>query len=514
MNINQGDFKKNMLSQAIDENAEDKLKDKCGVIGIFLNTEGCSENTEIAADSKTKTKIQSKELLGQNAAKLAYYGLHALQHRGQESAGIAVSNNGEVEQIRGLGLVAEVFKENKLQGLSGNIACGHVLYETTNNVHIENVQPFVNRSKLGTIAVSHNGSLVNYEQIKEFLEETGSTFVSTSDSEVIIKLIAKSYKKGLDRALTDTIQMIKGSFSLVVMTENSLIGARDTHGIRPLCLGQLENGWVLASESSALDAIGAELVRDIRPGEIIIINKDGVLSFDFGEQTAKHTCVFEYIYFARPDSIMDGIAVQEARLRMGAVLAKESHVDADVVVGVPDSGLGAAMGYANASGIPYAMGIVKNKYIGRSFIAPAQSSRENIVFVKLNVLKSDVEGKRVVVIDDSIVRGTTSRRLIEILRRAGAKEVHFRISSPPVKFPCYFGIDTPSRQDLISSNFSLEKTREQIGADSLAFISIEGMLEALKGIDEKNYGYCKGCFTGKYPIAVPMAGLNTSVNGD
>jgi len=374
------------------------------------------------------------------------------------------------------------------------------------------VQPFVNRSKLGTIAVSHNGSLVNYEQIKEFLEETGSTFVSTSDSEVIIKLIAKSYKKGLDRALTDTIQMIKGSFSLVVMTENSLIGARDTHGIRPLCLGQLENGWVLASESSALDAIGAELVRDIRPGEIIIINKDGVLSFDFGEQTAKHTCVFEYIYFARPDSIMDGIAVQEARLRMGAVLAKESHVDADVVVGVPDSGLGAAMGYANASGIPYAMGIVKNKYIGRSFIAPAQSSRENIVFVKLNVLKSDVEGKRVVVIDDSIVRGTTSRRLIEILRRAGAKEVHFRISSPPVKFPCYFGIDTPSRQDLISSNFSLEKTKEQIGADSLAFISIEGMLEALKGIDEKNYGYCKGCFTGKYPIAVPMAGLNT--NGD
>ena len=240
MNINQGDFKKNMLSQAIDENAEDKLKDKCGVIGIFLNTEGCSENTEIAADSKTKTKIQSKELLGQNAAKLAYYGLHALQHRGQESAGIAVSNNGEVEQIRGLGLVAEVFKENKLQGLSGNIACGHVLYETTNNVHIENVQPFVNRSKLGTIAVSHNGSLVNYEQIKEFLEETGSTFVSTSDSEVIIKLIAKSYKKGLDRALTDTIQMIKGSFSLVVMTENSLIGARDTHGIRPLCLGNLK----------------------------------------------------------------------------------------------------------------------------------------------------------------------------------------------------------------------------------------------------------------------------------
>jgi len=288
-----------------------------------------------------------------------------------------------------------------------------------------------------------------------------------------------------------------------VMTDNCLIGARDPHGIRPLCLGKVENGWVLASESCALDAIGAELVRDIRPGEIVIINDDGVLSFEFGEHTAKQTCIFEYVYFARPDSIMDGIPVQEARLRMGAVLAKESGVEADVVIGVPDSGLGAAMGYSKASGIPYAMGIVKNKYIGRTFIAPTQSAREKMVFVKLNALKSDVNGKRVVIIDDSIVRGTTCRRLIQILRRAGAKEVHFRVSSPPVKFPCYFGIDTPSRADLISSVSCVDDVCKQIGADTLAFISIEGMIEAINGQNNTGCGYCRGCFTGEYPVPVP-----------
>ena len=479
---------------------DEKLHEKCGVVGIYLNkpVQNASENGTIS-----ESFVPASEVPAYNAAKLAYYGLYSLQHRGQESAGIAVSDGEKINQYKAMGLVADVFKASKLEELGGKIAVGHVLYSTSGAAHIENAQPFVNRFKLGGIAVAHNGQLVNFEQLKEFLEETGSTFTSTSDTEVIIKLIAKSYKKGLEKSLTDTIQMIKGSFALCVMTENSLIGARDPNGIRPLCLGKLENGWVLASESCALDSIGAELVRDIRPGEIVIINDDGVLSFEFGEHTAKRTCIFEYVYFARPDSIIDSIPVQEARLRMGAVLARESAVDADVVIGVPDSGIGAAMGYSKASGIPYATGIVKNKYIGRTFIAPTQSEREKMVYVKLNALKSDINGKRVVIIDDSIVRGTTCKRLISILRKAGAKEVHFRVSSPPVKFPCYFGIDTPNRSQLISSSHDVEQLREEIGADSLAFISIDGMFSALKDICADTYGYCKGCFAGEYPVSVP-----------
>lgn len=482
---------------------ETKLREKCGVIGIYLT---------------------DHEM---NASRLAYYGLQSLQHRGQESTGIAVSDGERLDQIRDLGLVAEVYNNDNLAALTGYIAIGHVLYSTSGKATIENAQPFVSRSKLGNVAIAHNGSLVNAEPMKEFLEETGSTFTSSSDTEVIIKLIAKNYKKGLERALTDTIQLIKGSFALAVMTEKTLIGARDPNGIRPLCLGKLKNGWVLASESCAIDAMGGDLVRDIEPGEIVIINDDGVLSFNFGEKTAKKTCIFEYVYFARPDSIMDGIGVLEARIKMGEVLARESGVTADVVIGVPDSGLGAAMGYSRASGIPYAMGIVKNKYIGRTFIAPSQEEREQMVFVKLNALKSDLDGKRVVIIDDSIVRGTTSRRLIQILRKAGAKEVHFRISSPPVKYPCYFGIDTPARAELISATHEIEEIRQAIGADSLAFISMDGMIEALQSCEweeettkEKkpsraandkngdsgasNCGYCQGCFLGEYPM--PMIG--------
>ncbi len=487
------------------EGADDKLKEYCGIIGVYL-----TNHDPIAS-------------------RLAYYGLQSLQHRGQESTGIAVADGAKLEHFKGMGLVAEVYNKENISALQGHIAIGHVLYSTSGAANIENAQPFVSRSKLGAIAVAHNGSLVNTDPMKEFLEETGSTFTSTSDSEVIIKLIAKNYKKGLERALTDTIQLIKGSFALAVMTEKTLIGARDPNGIRPLCLGKLPNGWLLASESCAIDAIGGELVRDIAPGEIVIINDDGVLSFNFGEKTSKKTCVFEYVYFARPDSIVDGIGVQEARIKMGEVLARESGVSADVVIGVPDSGLGAAMGFSRASGIPYAMGIVKNKYIGRTFIAPSQEERERLVFVKLNVLKNDVAGKRVIIIDDSIVRGTTSRRLIQILRKAGAREVHFRISSPPVRFPCYFGIDTPCRADLISATHDLEEIRAAIGADSLAFISMEGMIEALQSCEYEEAssldsaagrthgkhkeehvssngecGYCQGCFTGEYPM--PMIG--------
>lgn len=475
----------------------DKLHDECGVFGVYLKTNNSNESSS----SNVETKANSKETA--TAANLTYYALYALQHRGQESAGIAVWDGNQIKVKKELGLVADIFKQSDLSELKGNVAVGHVRYSTAGEKTVDNAQPMVSKMKLGTVAVAHNGQLVNYEQLREMLEETGSTFSSSSDTEVIVKLIAKSYKKGLERALTDTIQMIKGSFALCVLTEKGLIGARDPNGIRPLCLGQIDGGWVLASESCAIDSVNGTFVRDIHPGEIVIINDDGVLSFEFGEHTSKRACIFEYIYFARPDSIIDDISVQNARYKMGEVLAKESPVQADVVVGVPDSGIGAAIGYSRATGIPYAMGIVKNKYIGRTFIAPTQKERENMVFVKLNAMKSDLCGKRVVVIDDSIVRGTTSRRLIQILRRAGAKEVHFRVSSPPVKFPCYFGIDTPSRAELISNQHDVDEICKEIGADSLAFISADGMLDALRACNPEQYGYCKGCFTGEYPMSVP-----------
>ena len=458
--------------------SDDKLHDECGVVGVFLN------------NAKTDS-----------AATLAYYGLYSLQHRGQESAGIAVSNDEVIKIQKAMGLVSDVFVPQHLAELKGHIAVGHVRYATAGGRTIENAQPMLNKFKLGSIALAHNGQLVNYEPLQEMLEETGSTFTSTSDTEIILKLIARNYKKGLEQAVTNAIQVIKGSFALCVMTENCLIGARDPYGIRPLCLGQLEDGWVLASESCAIDAMNGTFVRDVNPGEVIIISADGLKSVNLNEKTSKQTCIFEYVYFARPDSIIDGIPVQYARLKMGEMLAKENPVEADVVVGVPDSGIGAALGYSAVSGVPYATGIVKNKYIGRTFIAPTQKERENMVFVKLNAIKSDLNGKRVIVIDDSIVRGTTSRRLVQILRRAGAKEVHFRVSSPPVKFPCYLGIDTPTKAELISSAHDVEQIRKEIGAASLSFISLEGMLEALRSCRPESNGYCKGCFCGEYPIA-------------
>lgn len=449
------------------------LHDECGVVGIY----GC-----------------------ENAASLTYFSLVALQHRGQESAGIAVSDGKTIKLRKDMGLVGDVFKQNHFEELKGNISVGHVRYATAGGRTIENAQPFLNTFKLGSLALAHNGQLVNYEPLREMLEDSGSTFGSNSDTEVILKLIARTYKKGLVESVKNTLQLIKGSYALCIMSEDCLIGVRDPNGIRPLCLGKIGDGYVLASESCAIDAMNGELVRDIEPGEIVIINKDGITSLKQEEKIQKQTCVFEYVYFARPDSIIDRIPVQEARYKMGAVLAKESKVNADVVVGVPDSGIGAAIGYSKEAGIPYVAGIVKNKYIGRTFIAPTQAERENMVFVKLNALKSDLDGKRVVVIDDSIVRGTTSRRLVQILRRAGAREVHFRVSSPPVKFPCYLGIDTPSKNELISSTHELEEIRKEIGADSLSFISLEGMLSALRQCNKNADGFCKGCFCGEYPV--------------
>ncbi len=486
------------MSEFFQHEEDDKFHDECGVIGIYLNKE-----RKTSEEAEAEAEKEHVPFASFNAATMAYYSIYSLQHRGQDSAGIVVSNGDDISVHKAIGTVEEAFTKEILSSLEGDIAVGHVRYATAGGQGIENAQPMLQKSKYGGIAVAHNGQLVNYEQLREMLEETGSTFTSTSDTEVILKLIAKSYKKGLERALTDTIQMIKGSFALCVMTEKCLIGARDPNGIRPLCLGKVAGGWILASESCAIDAVNGEFVRDIHPGEIVIINENGVSSFDFGEHTSKRTCIFEYVYFARPDSIIDGIAVQEARYRMGAQLAKENPIPADVVIGVPDSGIGAAMGYSQEAGIPYMTGIVKNKYIGRTFIAPTQKERENMVFVKLNAVRADVNKKRVVVIDDSIVRGTTSRRLVQILRRAGAKEVHFRVSSPAVRFPCYFGINTPTRNELIANKLDVEEICKEIGADSLAFLSADGLMEACRGCNPSQYGFCKGCFTGEYPMSLP-----------
>jgi amidophosphoribosyltransferase len=471
---------------------DDKLHEECGVFGIFHTDEA------------------------RQAAPLTYYGLFSLQHRGQESAGIAAFNPGDgvgIQSVKGMGLVGEVFNKEKIASLHGPAAIGHVRYSTAGDSTIENAQPFVSRFKLGSIAVAHNGTLTNADVIRELLEDSGIAFTSSSDSEIIVKLIAKNYKKGLERSLTDTIKFIKGSYALAVLTEDALVGARDPSGIRPLCLGKIEGKddnssvWILASESCAIAAVGGTFIRDIEPGEVVIIKDGEVLSFTFSEKTPRAVCSFEYVYFARPDSVIDGQDVYESRVKAGEILARESGVEADLVIGAPDSGIPAAIGYARASGVPYGLGIVKSKYIGRTFIAPGQLARERAVRVKHNAIHSEVNGKRVIVLDDSIVRGTTSRRLVQILREAGATEVHFRVCSPPVRCPCYFGIDTPHRKELISSQITTEELCKELGADSLAFLSVEGLLESMGAKPESRNkagsGFCLGCYTGEYPIPVP-----------
>lgn len=453
---------------------EDKFKEECGVFGIY-----------------------SKEEL--STASITYYGLYALQHRGQESAGIAVSNGKELKCFKDMGLVAEVFKEGLLKELTGHAAVGHVRYSTTGSSDVINAQPILGKYKLGSIAIAHNGNLVNADIVRDLLEDGGCIFHTTNDSEVILNLIARGAKRGIERAVVDAIQAVKGSYAIVILTEDKLIGVRDPNGIRPLCIGKLNESYILCSESCALDAVGAELVRDVRPGEIVIIDDSGMKSIDYTERAKHEICSFEYIYFARPDSIMDEINVYSARIRAGEELYRENPIDADVVIGVPDSGLAAAMGYAKISGIPYDFGFIKNRYVGRTFITPSQELRERAVSVKLNPLKVNVEGKRVILIDDSIVRGTTSRRLVESLRKAGAKEVHFIAASPVVKYPCYFGIDTPYRRELIGAQLDVDSIREEIGADSLHYLSIEGLVKSI-GTKE----LCLGCFNGYYPVAAPI----------
>ena len=455
--------------------SNDKFKDECGVFGVYANNPI-------------------------DVASMTYYGLYALQHRGQESAGIAVADGEKIDIHKGLGLITEAFKQHDLDKLKGHIAIGHVRYSTAGGKGIENAQPILATSKMGPIAMAHNGTLVNADVIKELLEDGGQIFHTSTDSEVISCLIARSAKKGFAKAVVDAMSAIRGSFALTIMSKDKLIGARDPHGIRPLCLGKIDEGYVLSSESCALDAIGAQLVRDIEPGEIVIIDAEGVHSYRYSENTQCQTCAFEYIYFARPDSRIDGLEVHTTRVKAGEQLFKEHPIKADLVIAVPDSGIPAAIGYAKASGIPYDTGFIKNRYVGRTFISPYQEIRERAVAVKLNPLKVNLEGKSVILIDDSIVRGTTSKHLVESLRRAGVKEISFLIASPGVKYPCYFGIDTPYRSELVAANNTVEGIRDMIGADYLGYLSEQGVYKSCEGKE----GFCMGCFNGIYPVAAPV----------
>lgn len=452
---------------------DNKLNEECGVIGVISQTD---------------------------ATRSVYYGLYALQHRGQENAGIAANNDGKIECIKGTGLVADVFTEEHIKQLEAKIAIGHVRYAKAGQDKPYNAQPLFAKFKHGHMAIAHNGSLVNSESVKEMLEDTGVIFQTTIDTESILNLLARNYKRGLEAAIKNTMSLIKGAYAIVLTTEDKLIGMRDPHGLRPLCLGQTKDGYALASESCALDTIGAEFVRDIDPGEIIIIDADGIQSIPSTSWCPKSLCIFELVYFARPDSKLDDVGVYKFRKEAGKELARMGKIDADVVIPVPDSGIPSAVGFSEESGIPYAEGLIKNRYIGRTFIQPTQDMRESAVRIKLNVLRENIEGKRVVIVDDSIVRGTTMTHLVEQIRRVGGTEVHVCVASPPVANPCYFGIDTPYRKDLIGANLSNEEICKLIGADSLRYLPINGMQRATG----QSEGFCKACFDGQYPMEVPI----------
>ena len=443
-----------------------------------------------------------------DVASYAYYALYALQHRGQESAGIVVNDDGVFTSYRDVGLVNEVFPRQRLAELgTGTIAVGHVRYGTTGSDNKRNVQPILVNHFKGRMALAHNGNLTNSQELRRELESRGSIFQTTTDSEVIAYLIVQERLKcgSIEAAVSAAMNRIEGAYSLVLSSPTKLIAVRDPHGFRPLCMGRLKDGAVVfASETCALDAIGAAFERDIRPGEIVVADQDGIRSdTTHCGKAEKRLCVFEFIYFARPDSVIDGSSVHIARQRAGAFLALEHPVQADIVIGVPDSGLDAAMGYARQSGIPYGMGFIKNKYIGRTFISPTQTMRENEVNIKLNPIRSVVEGKRVVLIDDSIVRGTTCRRTIDLLRRAGAKEIHMRVSAPPFVSECYYGTAIDDKNKLIANHHSVEEIAKIIGVDSLGYLSIE---DVVKLADNTKGGFCTACFGGGYPTAIPQEG--------
>lgn len=437
-----------------------------------------------------------------DAAQLNFFGLHSLQHRGQEGAGIVTNHNGRLKGHRDLGLLSEVFKdERELQRLSGEAGIGHVRYSTAGNNSILNIQPFLFKFHDEELALAHNGNLINALSLRQELEDDGAIFHSNSDTEVLMHLIRRSKKSTLMGRLKESLNTVKGAFAYVMLTPDALIGALDPNGFRPLSIGQMENGaYVLASETCALEVVGAEFVRSVQPGEIVIIDDSGYTIETYTDNTLLQICSMEYIYFARPDSNIAGVNVHTARKNMGKRLAKESPVEADMVIGVPNSSLSAASGYAEASGIPYEMGLVKNQYVARTFIQPTQALREQGVRMKLSAVRGVVAGKKVIMVDDSIVRGTTSKRIVQLLKEAGAAEVHVRISSPPLKYPCFYGIDIQNQKELIAADYSVEEIREKIGADSLSFLSIDGTVESIGlKFDAPHNGLCMSYFTGDYP---------------
>jgi amidophosphoribosyltransferase len=439
------------------------------------------------------------------ASKLTYLGLYALQHRGQESAGIVASDGNILHAHRAMGLVVDIFKPANLERLSGKSAIGHVRYSTSGRSTLRNAQPLHTDSKFGAIAVAHNGNLVNALALRETLEAEGSLFSTTSDSEVILHLMAKSVAGGIDGAIVDALQDVQGAYSIVMMTADALYASRDPQGFRPLALGKLkrkhttdnQEGYVVASETCAFDIIEAEYVRDIEPGEMIKITNSGIKSFRIFPRQRESMCIFEYVYFSKPDSLIFGKQVYEIRKQLGVQMAREFPVEADIVVPVPDSSNIAAMGYAEESGIPFQMGLIRNHYIGRTFIEPSQSIRGFGAKIKYNPVRQVLDGKRVVVVDDSIVRGTTSRKIMKMLRKAGAKELHFLISCPPWKFPCFYGIDTPTRSELIGATHSIEEIQKHLRVDSLGYLSQEGMLKAAQDVGVR---FCTACFDGNYPV--------------
>jgi amidophosphoribosyltransferase len=454
---------------------DDHFHDQCGLFGVFGHPE---------------------------AAHLAYMGLYALQHRGQESAGIAAGDGKRLCLEKGMGLVNDVFTESRLEALPGDRAIGHVRYSTSGDTLVTNAQPYLIECHRGPIAVGHNGNLVNAAILRQELEAAGSIFQSTSDTEVILHLYARSHRERLEDAIAASLSKVMGAFSLVFLTPEALVAARDPWGFRPLVLGRLDGAAVVASETCALDLIDAEYVRDIEPGEVLVADAGGIRSFKpFPPEPAAH-CIFEHVYFARPDSLVFGRTVLDSRLRLGVELAREAPVAADVVVPVPDSGMGAALGFARGSGLPFEWGLIRNHYVGRTFIQPRQGQRSLGVKIKLNPVRQVIEGRRVVLIDDSIVRGTTSRKIVRMVREAGAREVHIRISSPPTIGPCYYGIDTPLKSELIASSHSTEEIRRFIEADSLAYLSHEGLLKAVG--DAAGRRHCTACFSGRYPVAVAV----------
>jgi amidophosphoribosyltransferase len=456
---------------------EDKFQDECGVFGIFGHPE---------------------------AANLTYLGLYALQHRGQESCGIVASDGKRMTAYKKMGLVADVFKRQSIfNTLKGSSSIGHVRYSTAGGSDFKNIQPIMVDYHRGSIAVAHNGNLVNAQERRNRLEQEGSIFSTTADTEVIIHLLAKAQCETLPDRVAESLQLLKGAYSLVILTETRLVAVRDPNGFRPLALGKLDGAYVVASETCAFDLIEAEFIREIEPGEMIVIDKKGMKSYHPFKKVTPSPCVFEFIYFARPDSTIFGRQVYQVRKEFGRELAREYPVDADLVIAVPDSGMPAAMGYAEESGLPFELGLIRNHYVGRTFIEPQQSIRHFGVKLKLNPVREIIEGKRVVVVDDSIVRGTTSRKIVKMIRNAGAKEVHVRISSPPTSFPCYYGIDTPSRKELISSSHTVEEINKYITADSLGYLSMEGMRKASGALAGEDVQFCEACFSGQYPVKFP-----------